>query len=186
MKVKKPAILKKLRESQEGFTLIELLLVLALTGIISTAAAMSIHQVIAGTALSNDQNTAINQVRNAGHWISRDALMAQYIYVDSDPEAFLTLKWTKYSYNGGDDEYHTIVYSLQDMSDGIGELKRTHYVGTSVTTEQFIADHIYYQPGEADSTAADYISPVLTVRITAKAGDAVETRQYEITRRPNF
>ena len=180
-------MLKKLRESQKGFTLIELLIVIALTGIISTAAAVSIHQVITGTTLSNNQNTAINQVRNAGYWISRDALMAENIHVGDNPETFLTINWTKYNYNGGDDEYHAIVYSLEDISgDRIGKLKRTHYVGIPSTEQAFIADHIYYNPDESNTTSANYTSPVLTVQITAKTEDATETREYEITRRPTF
>jgi len=69
--------------SQQGLTLIELLLVLGLTGLIAAVATMSISQMFTTAAISNDQNTAINQVRNAGHWISRDVQMAKA--VDDNP-----------------------------------------------------------------------------------------------------
>lgn len=182
MKVKKPSMLRRLDRNQKGFTLVELLLVIALTGIIGTVAAMSIHQILTGTVHSNDQNTAINQVRNAGYWISRDAQMAEDIcFNNTSPEEFLILKWTQWGYDEPS-VYHSVTYSFEKISqEGLGRFKRTHTATDGTREEAFIADHIYY-----NTTSANYTSPVLTVQITAKIGDATETRQYEITRRPTF
>ena len=168
--------------SQKGFTLLELLIVIALIGFISVAAAMSIHQVLTGTILSNDTNTAINQVRNAGHWISRDAQMAQTVVADNPttPEIepvtgeLLILNWTAW-----DGDAHQVIYSLETMSGGLKELQRQETIGTAVTTTM-ISQYI-----DADDTSCQWDGDTLTVTITAQSGDKSETRTFEVKPRPD-
>ena len=180
MKVKQPSMLKKLRGSQKGFTLIELIIVIALTGIIAAAATMAIHQVLTGTALSNDLNTAINQVRNAGHWISRDALMAQSVEPDEDDDTGfpLTLTWTEY---GDDADEHQVVYRLEN-----NKLQREHYTNRDTNPDPdattFVAQFIDPTPAK---TNCDFTDGVLTVNITAEVNDKKETRTFQVKPRPD-
>jgi len=169
MKVKKPSILKK---NQRGFTMIELLVIIALTGIIGAAATMSIHQIFTGTALSNDQNTAINQVRNAGHWISRDVQMAKpntIVVYEPTEQNFLGLTiWE--DPNG--DTTHTVTYTLQD-----GKLWRNYDAEQTLIAQ-------YIKPKGAD-TDCHWDGEVLTVNITAQVGDKTETRTFQVKPRPD-
>lgn len=155
--------------NQRGFTLIELLVAIALTGIIGTTAAMAIHQVLIGTALSNDQNTAINQIRNAGYWISRDALMAQSVNASGESGFPLTLNRTDL-----DGHTHQVVYTLEDTPGELKQLRRRETIDTqetTITVSQYI---------DVDNTSCHWDSEVLTINITAQAGDKTETRTFQI------
>jgi prepilin-type N-terminal cleavage/methylation domain-containing protein len=179
MKLAKRWLLDGPGRSQKGLTLIELLLVLGLTGIIGAVATMSIGQVFTSAAISNDQNTAINQVRNAGHWISRDVQMAQTVTPDSGDSGFpLILKWTDY---GGDE--HRVVYALVGS-----ELNREHYTNYDPVTNPdpdattFVAQFIDLSPAK---THCDFTDGVFTVTITAEVNGKSETRTFQVMPRPD-
>jgi len=161
-------MLKRLNGNQKGFTLIELLIVIAITGIIGAAATMAVRQILIGTVLSNDQNTAINQVRNAGYWISRDALMAQSVNDTPEDSKFLELTWQEWDGN----TTHTVSYNYTLE---YGTLWR-NYDGQPM----FIAEHI-----EAGITDCHWDGEVLTVNITAQVGDKTETRTFQVKPRPD-
>ena len=195
MKVKQPAILKKLRRNQKGFTLIELLLVIALTGIIGAGATMSIHQVIFGTALSNDLNTAVNQVRNAGYWISRDALMAQSIAAENlTAPKVMVLDWVGLEWKEGSSGYEC--YNTYHIEYHYSDNKLERY--QKITTDKYTTKGQLVETGESESTilVADYITSIsipdpalgagkLVITIKAKYREAEEGRTYEIKPRPN-
>lgn len=104
--------LRLLNKNQLGFTLLELLIVLAITGIVTSATTMTIFQVLDGNARSNNHMEAIRQVQNAGYWVSRDAKMAQVIDIGNDPGTpeleLVTLTWTEW-----DNTAHQVTYKLQ-------------------------------------------------------------------------
>ncbi len=181
-----------MKRCERGFTLIELLVVIALIALLSSGAGIAVVQSITVTKSSNDHTTVIRQVQNAGYWISRDALMAENVLVDNDPETaeFLTITWTEWVYDG-DSIYHSVTYSFQDMDDGIGKLiLRTHWSREGedeVTFVTLVAEYI-----DSNTTYATYESyepdedPVLTVQITSSLGEANQTREYTVWSRPNF
>jgi len=175
MRVRQSAILKKLLGNDKGFTLLELLIVIALTGIISAAAAMSIHQVFTSTALSNDQNTAINQVRNAVHWIGRDGQMAKTVNDSPEPPKFLELTWE--SWNGS--QSHNVTYELLDSPDGLKVLQR-NYDGQQLLIAQYIKPE-----GAGTDCHWNEVERVLSVNITAAVGDKTETSALQIKARPD-
>ena len=171
-----------MRRSERGFTLIEVLVVVAIVALIVSGAAMATFQVINVTRRSNDHMTVTRQVQNAGYWISHDALMAEYATVGDNPDNFLTLNWTEWSYVEGEASiYHTAIYSFQDLSGDIGKLQRTHWVDAVVAEQTLVAEYIDY-----NATEVIYNTPVLTLQITASLGEAEEIREYRVLHRPQF
>ena len=165
---------------QEGIALIELLVAIALTAIISTAAAMAIHQIITIVPRNNDQNTAINQVRNANHWLNFDIQSATPGSINDNPTApkFLSLEQLEWESGTGNWTTHTVDYSLE----GESSLKVLHR---------------YYDSSAAGTLIARYIDPantncswnstekMLSVNITAQVGTRTETRTFEVKPRPD-
>ena len=170
-----------MKRCERGFTLIELLVVIALIALLSSGAGIAVVQSITVTKSSNDHMTVIRQVQNAGYWISRDALMAENVLVDNlTPSSFLIITWTEWGYDEAS-IYHSVTYSFQDMSDGVGKLKRTHWSSDGADEETLVAEYI-----DSNATNAIYTGPVLTAQITSSLGEANQTRGYTVWHRPNF
>ena len=172
--MKKPSLLRKLAKSQKGFTLVELLVAIAIAGIFGSADTIDLHQVITIPIISNNQNTAINQVRNAVHWISRDAQSANSTSIDV-PQKFLSLELLEW--NSGNWTSHAIDYTLED-----NVLWRYYDSGTPGT---LIAQYIEPKAPGVTECSWDAINSMLTVTITATVGDETETRTFEVKPRPD-
>ena len=172
---------------EKGYTLIELLIAVTITVLASGAATGAIFQIFKGMESNNDHMTAVHQVQNAGYHISRDAQMAQSVTTDglTLPD-FLVINWTEWD-EDGDPTYHSATYFFEDLTDGIGKLKREHWSSAGASEETLIAEYIYYDPDDVDNTSnASYQSLVLTVQLTALFEETQETREYQVTHRPNL
>ena len=186
-----------MKQSERGFTLIELLLVTGIVALITGAASVATAQVFTVTEHSNNHMTAARQVQNAGYWITRDALRAENVTVVDEPESmdFLVLTWTEWGYDE-DTIYHEVVYFFQDLSDGVGELKRTHWSSAGINTETLVAKYICYEPGGENTTRAQVRrgeqmggqsqTLALTVQVVASIGDNTESKEYKVWRRIEF
>ena len=153
----------------------------------SGAAGAAIFQTLRDTQRNNDHIAAVRQVQNAGYWISRDAQMAQNATTDNlTLPDFLILSWTEWD-DAGDPIYHSARYFFENLTDGIGRLKRNHWSSAGANEYTLVAEYIYYDPDNVDDTSnASYQSPVLTVQLTALFEGALETREYRIKHRPNL
>ena len=166
---------------------VEVIVVIGIMALVAAAMTMSVFQMTTGTEQSSSYITAVRQVQNAGYWISHDGQMAESVDTDNlTPPAFLILKWTDWGYDS-DSIYHSVVYSVENVFEGVGKLRRTHEDSEGTSEETLVAEHIYYNPGDpGNTTKASCDGCVLTAKIVAMFGDVEETREYKIYPRPEF
>ncbi|MFQ6122708.1 MAG: type II secretion system protein J [Dehalococcoidales bacterium] len=176
-----------MKQAEKGFTIIELAVAITIIAFVGSAAAVATFQVFKGTERNNDYMITVRQVQNAGYWISRDTQMAQSVTTDNlTLPDLLVLRWTEWD-DAGDPIYHSVTYFFEDLSDGIGKLKRSHWSSIGANEQTLLAEYIYYDPSDPDNTSkASYQSPVLTVQLTSLFEETRETREYRINHRPNF
>ena len=177
-----------MKYGEKGFTAIELMVSLAIMGLIGIAGSTTMFQVIKCTERSNNHMTAGSQVQNAGYWISRDTQRAEGVTTDNlSPGELIVLAWTEYDYSQDESTYHSVTYLFDELSDGVGKLKRSHWSSAGANDETLVAQYIYYDPDDpANSSNASYENGVLTINLTGLAGDAQETRMYKSSHRPNL
>ena len=170
--------MKKLKRDQRGLTLIELVIVIAITGLITTAITMTVFQVFNMNTRASNRMTAVSQVQHAGKLVSEDTLEAQSVNTTGGSGFPLTLTWTEVGEPG---DSHTIIYTLEDMPSGeFMRLQRKHYINyPSLNSTIMVAEHI--DPAE---TSCDWDGEVLTLEVTATVGEQSETREYEVKPRP--
>src|SRR4030042_4699505 len=171
-----------MKKQEIGYTIIELLIATSIMALATVAAGMAIYQVFGGTEGNNNRMTALHQVQNAGYWISRDTQMALSVNVTDElpGDHFLHLGWTEWDDTGAP-IYHLIQYTLENGSDNLYSLKRTHMM-TGVPTPEImmIADYIFYQPGIGYSSNATSNNTIIQVDITSTFDDTRESREYSI------
>jgi prepilin-type N-terminal cleavage/methylation domain-containing protein len=166
---------------QSGVTLIELIVALAIIALISAVVVSAVYQLLAATQQSNDQQYAVSQLRQAEHWMSRDALMAQTLSVDASPTGFpVSMTWEEIA--GGD---RAVTYTLQAMPMGtLYSLRRNETVtapDTTVTTGLLVvAENI---DASGSSCTYDAATRTLTVTLTATVGGDTEIRTFDAMRR---
>jgi len=173
---------------EHGFTLIELLVAIAIVGLISAGIAAVISQIITGNTRTSNHMVAVRQVQQAGKEVSQDTLQAQNV-TQGDQSGFpLTFEWGEWD----SDLRHEIVYTLEDMPGGAGDLaqlRRTHTVFNGeqqeTQTSRVIARYIV-----REETVCQLVDPRnLHLTITASVGggpfEGRETREYRAKRRPD-
>ena len=175
----------KTKRHENGFTLIELVVGIAIAGSIMGVMSMSVIMMMKVSQQNSDHALALQQVQNAGYWVSRDIVQAQVI--DEAPAApeLLVLQWVEIN-DAGISENCTVTYQLDDMADGTKKLSRKLEVDGALQAQILVAQYLYYEPVSDPDTSTmvlDYLSPLLKFRITAMLGTATVSRQYEATQR---
>jgi len=176
-----------MKQGQCGFTLIEIAVATAIMALIASTATMTTFSVLNNTERTNNQMTVVRQVENAGHWISQDTQAAGSVSTENlTSPAFLVFTWTEWGYNE-DSIYHSVTYSIEDISGGIGKLKRNHQDSQGANEDTLVAEYVYYSLSDpANTSNASYQKPMLTLKIACQLEDALEMREYKIQSRPNF
>ena len=166
-----------IHKNQKGFTLIELLIAIAITGIITGGATMTIFQVFSGNTRSTNHMIAVRQVQNAGYWVSHDVQMAQSVVVTGVSGFPLTLTWTEW-----DGDEHRVVYTLL-----VDELQREHYTNYDPVTNPdpdvttIVAQYIDPDPAK---TNCSFASGELVFSVITTVDTQSEARVYRIIPRP--
>jgi prepilin-type N-terminal cleavage/methylation domain-containing protein len=176
-----------MRARERGFTLIELIVSVTIMVVAGGAAGAAIYQILHNTERNSDHMNIVRQVENAGDWINRDVQMAHSITTGNltFPD-FIVVNWTVWD-TSGDPTNHIVRYYFEGLSSDIGTLKRNHQSTGGVDETAMIARYIYYSPGDfANSSSVNYQNPVLTVRLTACLEQKMESKEYQMKRRPNF
>ncbi len=146
--------------------MVEVLVATAITGLIAGALGTAIHQFITTSERGNQELRALNDVRNAGHWLTLDGQRAQSTNLVDGASAVgnVTLSWTT------EGQVYTSTYSLSGP-----ELKRD--LNGTVTT---VARHV--------STAGfSLVGQLLTATLTStpEGRSAVsEQATYKVWLRP--
>jgi len=168
-----------MKQGEEGFTLIEVVMVTAIIALIAGAATMVTFQLVRGTERSNDHMTAVNQVQNAGYWISRDAQMAKNVTAGLTLPDFLILSWVE-----EESGEHQVTYKLEAMpSSELKKLQRHLSINEGPDTATFVAQYI-----DPEKTSCNFTDNKLILTVTAAGGSGSpksETRIYEVTPRQN-
>jgi len=161
-----------MKRGERGFTLIEVLIVIAITGAIIWPLTMATTSVLRNPQRTADQNVVLEQVRNAGHFISRDVQMARTV-TTSAPSGFpLTVS---IAVDADENHDYTVDYLLEGS-----KLKRKEYDPSHIlVSETLISDYIVTN----NSTFSTISDGLYKLTIKASKGKAVVTMNYEVSQR---
>jgi prepilin-type N-terminal cleavage/methylation domain-containing protein len=158
-------------KSQRGFTIFELLISLAIAAIVAAAAGTTVVQVVKSSNIINNNMTALNNVRSAGEWLSRDGRNANTcdsVFNLTPSSGTLTMTWTDYS-----GVLNTVVYTISSDN----TLVRTYSGGAGPAQTMTAATHISAVSGSATGNT------IAVSAVTAAAGSQSLTMTYRIAMR---
>ena len=175
-----------MKTGQKGYTLLELVIAVGIMALVSVAAGAAIFQNARSNSIDASHMTRARSVENAGDWISHDSQMALVITTANlTPPELLTLNWTE-NVSSTSPVHHTVIYSVENVTGGVGVLTRTHTTDAGLNEQTMIARNIYFNPPDImNSSNAGYDNPVLTVTLTSLVDGLFETKQYIIRHRAN-
>ncbi len=158
-----------MRQRQKGFTLIELLVVLAITGVIITPLTWATITLLTSPQRTAAHGIVLQQVQNAGHWISRDVQMARSVNA-TGTNGFPLVLTIPVDDNPDND------YSVEYIFDG-DSLKREEYDSAhTLVAEMLIAQYIVSD----NTTFSSLPSGSYQLSIRAAKGVAAVTINYEV------
>jgi prepilin-type N-terminal cleavage/methylation domain-containing protein len=187
---------------QKGITLVELLIAVAITAVISTAAAAGIYQAIRINSSSSNHQIAIIQAQNAVQYFSRDAQQAQQVIpeyntgaakpLDTSPPATTLISFDlstgdkiMFQWMTWDSHLYQITYSLTN-----GVLQKTTVIDGIPSGPSIVANNIINSSTGGDvsgnwNTATKILS-ITTLKATVGTGasQVSAVRTFQIDPRP--
>ncbi|MFC2045088.1 type II secretion system protein J [Chloroflexota bacterium] len=160
-----------MKRGERGFTLIEMLISLAIMSAIVGGVAMTTMALLTHPQRSTNQNIVLQQVQNAGYWISRDVQSAKTISFD-DPSGFPLNIGVPVDTDPDND------YSIIYFFDGNQLLRQV-----DASSETIVANHIVVDTTTFSISTLNDNAYELTVQASKDA--AMVERSYEITQRIN-
>lgn len=153
-------------------TLLEVLIALAITAVIIGPLLLATTTLMTNPQTSADQNTVLQEVRNAGYWVSRDVQMAGNVTPGENYGFPLTLD---IPVDTDENNNYEIRYLSYD-----NKLKREVYDSSEILiSETFVANYV-----ATDNTTFSAISTDLyKLTIKASRGETTITRVYEVSQR---
>lgn len=159
-------------KKQNGFTLIELVISLAIAAIVGIGITTSVIQTVTITTRSGNNMQAIQQLENAGYWVSHDVQMAQTVTTGPSAGFPLILTWADASQN---------TYNVTFTVTG-GKIQRSLVKNNSAPLQALIAQSINVTPS---LTNCSYANGILIFNVTATCGTQNLSRTYQIEKRPS-
>ena len=156
---------------QNGFGIVEIAIVLALTGILGVGITTFTAQTITETKRSSIHMQEIQQLENAGYWVSRDVQMSQNVTPGPNAGFPLQLNWI--------DENHNTYQVTFNMTDS--KIQRSLIENGGAPLLTLIAQSINPNP---TLTNCNYTNGLLTFNVTATLGTWSTSRAYQIKKRP--
>lgn len=157
--------------NQKGYSLIEMVIFLALAGILGAGITTFAVQTITETNRSSAYMQAIQQVENAGYWVSRDVQMAQAVTPGPNAGFPLLLTWTDINQNT-----FQVTFTLSG-----GQIQRSLVENGGAPLQTLVAQSINATP---TLTSCCYVNGLLTFNATATVGTSSISRTYQIKKRP--
>lgn len=156
---------------QKGYGLLEIVIVLALAGILGVGITTFTVQTITETKRSSIHMQAIQQLENAGYWVSRDVQMSQNVTPGANAGFPLQVNWT--DENGKKFQVTFIITG--------GQIQRSLVENGGAPTHTLVAQSINPAP---TLTSCNYTNGLLTFNATATLGTWSVSRTYQIKKRP--
>ena len=134
-----------------------------------------IQMVTVGSARSNSQVVALNEVNRASLYIKKDLSTYNTAELSDEQPDSITIDWTDATFQPDEDpREYKVTYSLSGT-----DLKRIYTIGSITTPEQIIGRHITYLSFTRNEVKDRFIDVV----ITATAGDMIsrtETLEFSV------
>jgi len=167
-----------------GITLVELLVALSIGSLLAVGVSQVLQQMFILVPRAENSMLAVRQVQFAGHWIDRDATMAQVITPTPNLFTISTATPLIISYVNWDATKTTVTYSVDTNN-----ILQRNVVVTNEKTGSVISSSQIQVADSIASIKAQYIEPTgmdrkaLTVTIVAQVGSASENRTYQTSPR---
>jgi prepilin-type N-terminal cleavage/methylation domain-containing protein len=165
-------MMKKNLFKQNGFTLIEFLVAFAISAIILTAVVTFSNSSLSINRGVNNQTNAVNQLKNAYNYISRDSQMAGAVYTTGTGFP-ITLTWITYP-----SQLTQVIYSI----DGSGNLQRAEYDNQTALPVTIVAKNVNTDSAQTNTTW-DTVNDKLTINLAILIGSKNVARQFVLTPR---
>jgi hypothetical protein len=155
------------RAKERGFLILNILVSLAVISVLGVGIATTTSQMFKESARATMITEAVQQVENAGYWVSHDCLMAQSVTPDEGSGFPLVLKWITWG-----DLVIQVTYTLSG-----DKLLRNLSINGEPPQQMRVAEKINADPLK---TNCQFDGSILTFKVTATIDLTSITRTYQI------